>query len=86
MLVGSQNPKISGMAGYTWSSNLNEKIEGNTKPKDGDHTDNLRMKAESMHSLPIPIKQNIDSGPEPKTNENMRTVDTSQIIPVVDIV
>ena len=74
------------MVGYTWASNLNEKLEVNTKPKDCDHTDNLSIKAENIHKLPLPIKQNIDSRPEPQTNENMRSVDTSQVIPVVDIV
>ena len=74
------------MVGYTWSSNLNEKLEGNTKPKDCDNTNSLRLKTEGMHTMPMPTKQYIHSRPDQKTNENMKIVDTSQIIPVVDIV
>ena len=88
------------MPGYTWSSNLNEKVEGNTKPKDGDipNKQYKKSESESADTLPMTMKETTLHGFTShgiplytmQTNnehvEHMGTVDTSQIVPMVDIV
>ena len=73
------------MLRYTWSSNINESLEENHEIKSSCKVTNKLQETESSTDLNLTDRPSLASQKQESKDTHIRTVDTSQVIPVVDI-
>ena len=84
--VASELSRPPNLLRYTWSSNINESLGGTQLSKSNCKMDTNLSDTESSENSALSSRQSLFPPKQETKNQNIRTVDASQVIPVVDIV
>ena len=84
--VASELSRPLNLLRYTWSSNINESLGGTQLSKTNCKMDTNLSDSESSENTHLSNRQSLFPPNQETKNQNIRTVDASQVIPVVDIV